>query len=189
MCLVVDACSFSRVFAKKTDADFNPVKEWLFNGRGKMVFGGSTYADELNAMPKYLVFVAELTRSGKTVVIDRAQVDATERRIRGQEGSPDFDDPHLVAIVEESSCRVVCTLDSRSDRFLRDRRFYIKARRPSIYRSKSHAHLLNNSNIVGACVSGKPAIGRKKLSKKSQATKGRAAAKVSSGSSRARRKK
>lgn len=151
MCIIIDACTFSRVF-NKDDVDFEPVRQWLVGGKGKMVFGGSSYAKELAQLGRYVSLVAELTRQGKTTVLDKAAVDAGERRVRGMESSPDFDDPHLVAIIEESGCRLVCTLDARADRFILDRRFYVKARRPSIYRARSHRHLLRDSNIVGACV-------------------------------------
>lgn len=151
MCIVVDACAFSRVF-DGDDPQFGPVKKWIFSGRGRMVFGGTSYIRELNRLKKYLPIVAELSRQGKVVRIKDGEVDVVEKRVKKLVKSTDFDDPHIVAIVDVSGCRLVCTLDARADRFLRDSSLYKKSRRPSIYRSASHLHLLRNSNIVGACI-------------------------------------
>lgn len=150
MCIIIDACAFSKVFAG-SDENFSPVKHWLFEGKGRMVFGGSTYSKELGKLGSYMDIVKELSRQGRIRVIDKKAVDATERRVRLIEPNRDFDDPHLVAIVEESGCKLVCTLDARADKYIRDTRFYKKSKRPSIYRSRGHAHLLCARNIVGVC--------------------------------------
>jgi hypothetical protein len=150
MCIIIDACTFSRVFGD-SDEDFSPVRLWLMKGKGMMVFGGSTYAKELGKLRSYLEIVKELSRLGKVKVINKKSVDTAERRVRLMEPNKDFDDPHIVAIVEESGCKLVCTLDARADKYIRDARFYEKGKRPSIYRSKSHAHLLCARNIVGVC--------------------------------------
>lgn len=151
MCVVVDTCALHKVF-RQDDGPFLPVQEWLRHGKGKLVLGGSTYERELKAAAKYIHIIAELKRAGKVVVVDRGVVDATEKCIRQLEPNKDFDDPHLVAIVNVSRCRIVCTDDARADRFLRQARFYKNCKRPAIYRRRSHAHLLCNKNIVGACV-------------------------------------
>ena len=116
-----------------------------------MVFGGTKYANELSMMRKYIALIQELTRQRKVVVLDKQRVDDAEHLIKEMEADPDFDDPHLVAIVKISGCKVVCSLDARADRFIQAREFY-GARGPSIYRSRDHGHLLRDCNIVGACV-------------------------------------
>lgn len=151
MCIVVDICVLHRVFSEADDVDYGPVKKWLVSGRGRMVFGGKKYSDELKAAKKYLAVVLELKKAGKIVMLDGDVVDREEQRVRAVEPDLDFDDPHIIAIVEASRCRIVCTADARSDRFLRDRKFYVNAARPSIYRSSGHAHMLRDSNIVGVC--------------------------------------
>lgn len=151
MCVVIDVCAFNDVFKKESET-FIPVRKWLFKGKGRMVFGGSTYERELKKMAQYIPIIAELRRAGKVVIIDRDAVDESEDRVRRMEPNPDFDDQHLVAIVDESGCRVICTLDARADRYLCQARFYLKSRKPKIYRQSSHSHLLCDKNIVGACL-------------------------------------
>jgi len=149
MCVVIDTCVFHRVFNPE-DGAFSPVAQWL-RGKGKMVIGGSTYEEQLRKMRRYLPLVAELRRSGKVVIIDKDRVDEREREIRAMEPNADFDDPHLIAIVCTSRCKVVCTLDARADRYLLQARFYPNGGKPKIYRQKSHKHLLCDANVVGAC--------------------------------------
>lgn len=150
MCIVIDTCAISRVFTAG-DADFDAVRRWIVEGRGKMVFGGTKYNEELLKLGRYLAVIQELTRQRKTVVVNRDLVDEAEARVREMEPCADFDDPHIVAIVKVSRCRVVCSTDARADRFVQDRRFY-GAPVPSIYRHRDHGHLLRDCNIVGACV-------------------------------------
>lgn len=150
MCLIIDTCAWHKVFGSK-DSDFMPVKDWLYDKNGKMIIGGSTYQVELETLKKYLGVIAELSRQRKVVKINDNDVDKTEQKIKKIINSGDFDDPHIVALVEESGCRVVCTLDSRSDKYLRDNSLYKKSKRPSIYRSAKHAHLLCDKNIVTIC--------------------------------------
>lgn len=150
MCVVVDTCVIARFFTQG-DRDYEPVRHWVLTGRGKMVMGGTTYRNELTKMRRYLGIVTELARQGRVVALDETEVDEIERWVRDRKPDPDFDDPHIIAIVDLSGCRIVCTADSRSDRFIRDSGLYQRSRRPSIYRSRSHAHMVRDSNIVGRC--------------------------------------
>ncbi len=150
MCIVIDLCALPLVF-KKQSSEFIPVYNWIFQGNGKMVFGGSRYAKELSKLAKYLDLIKELKRINKVVVVDKSIVDSCEKKMKEIEPKNDFDDPHIVAIVEASGCRVVCTTDERSDKYLKDKRFYEKSKKPSIYRTKKHVHLLNCKNVVAIC--------------------------------------
>jgi hypothetical protein len=95
---------------------------------------------------------AELARAGKCVVLDHAEVDEVEHRIRDAEPSPDFDDAHLIAMFDVSGCLVLCSADGRSDRFVKDRRLYERHKPPRIYRERAHhLHLLSDENIARCC--------------------------------------
>lgn len=150
MCIVIDTCVFHRVFKDKS-GPFHSVKRWICRGNGKMVFGGSKYAAELSKMRAYVPLVAELQRAGRVVVLERCVVDKYESRVRAMEPDPDFDDPHLVAILSTSGCKLICTLDKRADKFLLKRGLYAGGRHPKIYRSTSHRRLLCDANIAKCC--------------------------------------
>lgn len=151
MCIVVDANALPSVFDVdcRNHDDFEPVLEWILEGRGFIVYGGSKYKEELRRANKYLKLLAELRRASKVVCVNDNLVDREEEYLQGMEPSASFDDRHIVAIFRVSYCRLLCSLDKRSDRFVTDRRFYNRGqRRPSIYRNRGHARLLCNQNIV-----------------------------------------
>lgn len=116
-----------------------------------MVFGGTHYSKELEMQSKYIPIIAELKRIHKVIVVDKDTVDDLEDKVKEIEPKKDFDDPHLVAIVEISGCRIVCSDDKRADKYIKDERFYNKSKKPSIYRTNNHSHLLTSKNIVAIC--------------------------------------
>lgn len=154
MCIVIDTNAVAPVFSSDDveHADFEPVLRWILDGKGKLVFGGATYKKEVfERMGKYRRFIVELQRRGKCVVLDHAAVDEAERRVRAAEPSPDFDDPHLVAIFDVSGCLLLCSTDKRAHRFVKDRKLYMQHGPPRIYQCADHKHLLCNENIASCC--------------------------------------
>jgi predicted nucleic acid-binding protein len=159
MCIVVDTNAIAPVFSL-TDAlhgDFEPVLRWILEGKGKLVYGGSTYRREVfERMRRYRPVIEELRRRGKCVVLDHAAVDEVERRVREAEPAPDFDDAHLVAIFDVSGCLLLCSNDDRADRFLKNRKLYELHAPPSIYKRADHNHLLRNDYIASCCKPSEP---------------------------------
>jgi hypothetical protein len=154
VCIVIDTNVVASVLSPKSarHAEFKPVLDWILYGKGKLVYGGSTYRREVfQRMPQYAGLIEELKRGGKCVVLDRAAVDAVEGRVREAEPSPDFDDAHLVAIFDVSGCLLLCSDDARADRFVKDRGLYERRSPPRIYRLAEHVHLLCDDNIAACC--------------------------------------
>jgi predicted nucleic acid-binding protein len=163
MCIVVDTNTVAPVFSANDAAhrEFEPVLRWLLEGKGKLVYGGSTYRKEVfERMPRYRRFIEELKRNGKCVVLDHDAVDEAERRVRAAEPSPDFDDAHLIAIFDVSGCVLLCSNDDRADRFVKNRKLYEQNAPPRIYRrAADHTHLLRNENIAACCKPSEPLPG------------------------------
>lgn len=150
MAIIVDTNCFACVFSRnsKDHTDFAPVLDWILEGHGFLVFGGSKYWGELTECKKYLHFVNLLKKAGKVYVCDGSKVDEMQKYYEEKIVDPDFDDPHLPAIVRVSKCRLICTKDIRSKRFVTSRdlypqRFHI----PQYYSSKKDARLLIDANI------------------------------------------
>lgn len=121
MCIIVDTNSLASVFDRSAvdHSDFEPVLDWIINGKGKLIFGGSKYISELKKSPKYLTVINRLKNmANKVIVVNCKLVDSTEENIRKQVSDPDFDDPHLPAIVIVSQCMLICSKDTRSVRFV-----------------------------------------------------------------------
>lgn len=154
MCIVIDTNCFASVFDADSQRhlEFKPVREWIISGRGKLVYGGTTYRGELTRAKKYLRLFTELKKAAKVVEVDSQQVDRIEQELRRRLSHPDFDDPHLVAIVIASGCRLICSDDVRAFPFLRQATLYPKhVQRPHIYSQASNKDLLQDKNIADIC--------------------------------------
>lgn len=151
MCLIVDTNCLSAVFDKESEnhENFEAVMEWIYNGKGKVVYGGSKYLKELK---KYLSIYLQLRKAGKAIYVDCDTVDAEEVNITNQLQHNDFDDQHLVALLRVSGCKIICSLDQRAYPFFRHNLFFSPAaRRPKIYRSNGNSNLLCAENIADIC--------------------------------------
>ena len=163
MCIVIDTNTFAAVFDRESQNhnDFRPVLDWIVYGNGKIVYGGTKYKEELRRARKFLGIISQLSKVSKVKEIPEAAVDARQREVESMVVHPDFDDPHLVAIIGVSGCRLICTGDFRAYRFLKSKSFYPKhVERPKIYRNAANQDLLCDDNIAEIC---RPCI---KLNKK-----------------------
>jgi predicted nucleic acid-binding protein len=159
MCIVIDTNTVAAVFNPGHEAhqDFKPVLNWVLHGKGKLVYGGAKYKQEVFVrMSRFRRVLVELNKKGKCVVLDHAQVDAVERRVQAAEPSTDLDDAHLIAIFDVSGCQLLCSHDARADRFVKDPLRYDRHRPPRIYRSADHRHLLCEDNIATCCRPSEP---------------------------------
>ena len=150
MCAVLDSGQLPEILGGMND-EYKPLINWILDS-GMAIVGGSKYNKELKSTPKYLRFFARLKQSGKLISIPDEIIDERVINLKKIEPKSDFDDPHLVALIIESGCKVICTgNDRRSHKYIRDTKFYGKGKRPSIYSSKNHTNLLRPSNICGKC--------------------------------------
>ena len=145
---------FASVFDPNSERhpEFKPVLNWILHNQGKIVYGGTKYKAELRKMTKYIKLLIELKNSGKVIEINDNIVDLEQMRIERMESNKDFDDPHIIAIICASGCRLICTNDNRSYRFLTNRKFYKKhQKRPKIYSSLRNKTLLTTKHIARIC--------------------------------------
>ena len=155
MCLTIDTCCLGNVLnpSDKEHSEFKPVLNWIRKGGGKVIYGGTKYNEELRKAIRYLGILVELSKSGRAIKLDDREVDQIQKEVEKKANNPKFDDPHIVAMVIVSRCRIVCTNDTRAHPFLTLSDLYPKnVLRPKIYSNYKCAHLLNDQNIVGVCV-------------------------------------
>lgn len=151
MCIVVDTCAFSSVFNErsKDHNKFEPVKKWITKGPGFMVYGGSRYHFEIKNSTKFIGVIIELRKAGRAKEIVKAIVDQEELLVKSILQDCRCNDTHLIAIIRASGCKLICSADRKSDRFLKRRSLYIENQSPpKIYRSRAHKDLLISTNIV-----------------------------------------
>lgn len=145
MCVIVDTNCLASVFDTNSAKhnEFRPVLEWVLSGKGKLVYGGTKYIQELSKTKYLKLFNILNAKTKKVVIVDKGKVDQEQSRIEHLIIDPDFDDPHLPAIVIVSKCEVICSEDTRSVRFVTDNKLYPKGINiPKYYTSIRNKNLL-----------------------------------------------
>ncbi len=154
MCIIIDTNALGDVFnaESKSHAEFEPVKDWIREGKGKIVYGGSKYTKELTRAYRYLKLFGEFEKENKVVRVDDEKVDTREKEIAKKKHSRKFNDAHIIAIVIESGCMLVCTKDLASIPFIEDEAFYPEScKKPEIYLGRRNKNLLVDCNIAPIC--------------------------------------
>lgn len=150
MCVIVDTNCLASVFERKSEKhpQFAPVLEWIIYGKGKLIYGGSKYISELRKASKYFKIIIQLKKKGKVICVDKERVDREQKRIEKEITDKDFDDPHLPAIVIVSKCKVICSCDTRSVKFVTLPQLYPKGIDvPKYYTSKRNIDLLSDKYV------------------------------------------
>ncbi|HYG16341.1 MAG TPA: hypothetical protein VEC12_11355 [Bacteroidia bacterium] len=152
MCIIIDTNTLASVFQENSvnHLQFKPVKKWVIEGKGKIIFGGTKYISELKG--KYLTFFLQLKKAGKAILVDSKLVDSEEALAEKSISHPDFDDQHLIGLLRISKCKLICSSDSRAYPFFRHNIFFTPAsNKPRIYSSAPNAGLLCDRNIADIC--------------------------------------
>jgi len=158
MCLVIDMNTIPSVFNSSSEShqDYKPVLDWIINGKGKMVCGGSKYWEEFRGISKYLKFFNQLNKAGKVVKIDDALVDAKMNELMRICNDKDFDDPHIAALLIVSGCQVLCSEDKRSYPYIKRKEWYPDGKSPpKIYQRtalKNASSILSDANMAAICM-------------------------------------
>lgn len=151
MCIIIDTNVLVSVFNNKSTnhQEFLPVLDWISQGKGKIVYGGTKYSKE---MGKYIGVFNELRKAKKAIYIDNEKVNIQEKIASSKIQHNDFDDQHLVGLLIESKCKLICSLDERAYAYFRLPLFFSSSsQRPKIYSGKKNKKLLNDNNIAQIC--------------------------------------
>lgn len=151
MCIIIDTNVLKSVFDKdnQNHKDFIDVYNWIFLGKGKVIYGGTKYLREIT---KYATLFTELKKIGKAVLIPANLVDEDEITLTNMLIHPDFDDQHLVALLRTSKCKIICSRDSRAYPYFRHSMFFTTANnKPKIYSGIRNKSLLCDKNICQSC--------------------------------------
>lgn len=156
MCIVIDSCVLPKVF-KKADQQHNnyrAVCEWIVNGEGKIVYGGSKFEKEIFDHHKWFLKALGLLQShGKAIRADKSKVDRRQAIVEKLVKDRDFDDPHLLALLGVTGCQLICTGDTRAEKYILDKALYPKGGSvPAIFKDgKKHTKLLSPAYIGKCC--------------------------------------
>ena len=142
MCVIVDANLAAAIFDGSRNPQYSPILTWLFDRKGKLVFGGRN-ARELHRARSAARAIAQLSRAGKAIHHPDDAVDAKEGELTKQ-GLCVSDDPHVIALAQLSGARTLCTRDQDLHQDFRNREL-IGNPRGSVYQNASHKHLLRHT--------------------------------------------
>jgi len=139
MAVIIDTNCLADVFSKSASNhfEFQPVLKWVLEGKGFIVYGGTKYKNELKKASKYLTIFRELKSVGKVFEGNLKTIDEIQKEIEAKENDSDFDDPHLPAIVIDTKCRIICSNDTRSIKYVTNSKFYPKHFRTPVYYTSS----------------------------------------------------
>lgn len=147
MCIVIDINTLAPVFQK--DKEFKPVFDWIYDGKGKVVYGGSKYLDELPY--KYRSIFKSLKDINKAHYIDDNEVDKKMAVVTKTIVNKQFNDQHIVALLIVSQCKLICSNDEESYPFLQHSSFFTKKTKPKIYKGLRSKKILSDINIANCC--------------------------------------
>lgn len=152
MCIIIDTNTLVNVFDSTSSEhnEFIPVFEWIYKGKGKVVYGGTEYFKELKKLPKMLTLFTELNKLRKGIYVSNLEVDKKAQIAADMIQHRDFDDQHLIGLLQESKCMLICSLDKRAYPYFTHNSFF-SSKKPKIYRSKSNSDLLVEKNIAEIC--------------------------------------
>ena len=150
MPIILDTNCFANVFSAKSTKheEFKPVLEWVKKGKGIFVYGGSKYIQELRTASKYLRIFRLLKDIKKIHEGNKEEIDKWEKEIKEKIKDQAFNDHHLSAIVIVTKCRIICSDDITSIKFVTNRDLYPKGiKKPKYYTGKKNKDLLCDKYI------------------------------------------
>lgn len=146
MAIVIDINVFACVFDAESEkhADFAPIKLWIEQRQGFLVYGGTTFKEELTKSSyRRARLVRTLRDAGCAIEISAPAVDALEVEIRQKVAGTNCNDPHIIALLAASKCALLCSHDRESFPFIKDRSLYPKGSpKVRIYTGRRNIHLL-----------------------------------------------
>jgi len=156
MCMLIDANLIPVVFSSRNSrhAEYKCLLEWFLYGKPKIVIGGYFFTKEIAiSLKSYLPLFTEFSKLNKVHKIDDAAIQQLTEEINSSENNPDFDDPHLLALLVLSKAKLYCSEDERSYRFVKDKKFYPDGCNPPKILTFAHhsscLDLLSDENICG----------------------------------------
>jgi len=150
VCIIIDTNVLHEVFSQPPTADGLPVRAWLEERDGRLVFGG-VLARELVKDRGAARFVKELERSGRAKRVNEFRLQAEEQVVR-QDPHARSDDPHIVALARVSGARVLFSRDRKLHEDFGNRAL-VSTPRGRVYTSNRHARLLRHDSSCGRLAS------------------------------------
>lgn len=133
MCIILDANAFSR-FRNPNDEDMQPVRKWLANPNGKIVYSNTSKFKSEWEMGGMRRWRDEQMRAGKLISVSSEDVIGKENELKDEIIS---DDAHIIALALITQTKVLVSNDNN---LIQD--FKAQVSRGKVYTTKKQKHLL-----------------------------------------------
>lgn len=112
-----------------------------------MIYGGKKYKAELAKTGKLARLVRQLRDAGKAISIVDSVVDGIESNVQNRTKNTDCDDQHIIALLGAAKCSLLCSVDNRSFKYVKDRSLYPEGvPRVKIYTALRNRKLLKRTD-------------------------------------------
>ena len=146
MCIILDTDAFSK-FKNRDDQDMRPVRNWLDNKNGKIVYSNTDKLKkewEKAGMKKWM---SQQYRANKLKLVDRQEVQKKENELKGKIASNDM--PNIALAMVAKVKVLVSGRDARVDK-TGDKDFHKDFKNPElvggkVYQQAKHSHLLTKN--------------------------------------------
>jgi rRNA-processing protein FCF1 len=149
--IVLDINCYHLVFQPKSNSNdsFYYIHQWVTKEKcACFVYGGTKYKCELEKIPKYHKIINQLKNAGKFIEINAQMIDENARQLKIICSDTNFDDEHIIAILNISGCKLVCTKDIKAQEYIKRKDFYSDKKVPRIYSKSKHKRLLRKKYII-----------------------------------------
>lgn len=149
MSIVIDINTFAMVFdsENRNHDEFAPVKSWIEDREGFLLYGGTKYKEELFQSYRTVRLVRQLRDAGSAVEICSKTVDAIEVGVRKAVEGKGCNDPHVIALLAAAHCTLLCSRDKESFPFMKCKAYFPKGSpKVRIYSGKRNIKLLQRCN-------------------------------------------
>lgn len=160
MCVIIDACIRDLVFTSQPNDVAAPVINWIEEGDGRIVYGGSKYCEELFTQKKDDVRVPlervtrrvkAWKRAGRALEFPKGVVDAEVAIIRAMNVASS-NDVHVLALARVSGARVLFSSDAKLHADFKNAEI-VNNPKGTIYQARDHISLLQHSASCRASAS------------------------------------
>jgi hypothetical protein len=119
-----------------------PIMQALLSRRARVAYGGSKLVTEYRKNTHFFKLITELSRAGVAVTTSATRIDAEEKRL-AECGLMVSDDPHILAVANILSARLLYTDDSDLKRDFNNSRL-ISGPRGKIYNMRNSRTLIRS---------------------------------------------
>ena len=110
MCVIIDMNVWPAFCADPAAAALSEVDRWLTSGKGRVVYGGTKYGEELAQVAAAVQLLFGYAQAGTAKKYPDGPIDTDAARLE-KDAETESNDHHILALARASGARILCTGD------------------------------------------------------------------------------